>query len=153
MNIKIYRRDKDVPLPIRKTPRSVGMDVYSSEQVVIKTHKVTAVPTGLTIICPETYYYSLYMRSGLSYKNGLMLVNGVGVIDEDYCGIDDEIKFLVTKLPSVGVDGSFTLEKGTRIGQLIFHMNVFPDIEWEEVEEDYIRKYSDRGGFGSTGVK
>ena len=150
MKIKIYRRNQNIPLPYRQTKKSVGLDVYASEDVIVRQFETTFVPTGLTIVCPPDCFYSLYMRSGLSAKYGLTLVNGVGVIDEDFVGIDDEVMFMMTKLTH---GDPVQINKGDRIGQLIFHMNIFPEIEWEEVNQSFIENLSpSRGGFGSTGV-
>ncbi len=153
MKIRIYRKDKSVPLPERKTIKSVGLDVYSAETVSLLSGKVTMVPTGLIIESPPGYYFKIFMRSGLAIKKGISLANDVGIIDEDYCGPDDEVKIGLIRHYNPNEpkrDNPIILEKGTRIAQLIFEKNQFTEIQWEEQDRpDYAG--STRGGFGSTG--
>lgn len=145
MKINIYRKDESVPLPKRGTEFSVGMDVYSCEECVLHPNVPTLVNTGLIIQCPPEYYIELFMRSGLSRK-GIMLANSVGIIDEDYCGPEDFIKFNLVNI----TDNNFTIFKNERIGQLIFKKNEFPRITWVESKSPGFKSTS-RMGFGSTG--
>ena len=84
----------------------------------------------------------LASRSSLPRKKGLMIPNGVGIIDQDYCGPEDEIHIQVYNFTSAPVH----IERGERLAQGIFVR--IAQVEWEEVEE--IGEKS-RGGFGSTG--
>ncbi|MEK6853775.1 MAG: dUTP diphosphatase, partial [Nanoarchaeota archaeon] len=69
--------------------------------------------------------------------------HGIGVIDNDYCGEEDEIKVQVYNNSS----NIAKVEKGERIAQGIF---VKVDrFEWEETD----KMGKTRGGFGSTGSK
>jgi len=155
MKIRIYRKDKTVPLPVRKTTRSVGLDVYASERVELFPGKVTLVPTGLIIESPPGYYFKIFIRSGFAVKNGISLANDVGIIDEDYCGPQDEVKVAMIRHfnpADAERENPFIIEKGTRIAQLIFEKNVLPRVKWEEMESaDFAG--NTRGGFGSTGEK
>ena len=72
-----------------------------------------------------------------------MAVNGVGIIDRDYCGDNDEIKFAALNFTK----GDVVIEKGTRIAQLMILKADAIDIS--EVEH---LGNEDRNGFGSTGV-
>ncbi len=153
MKIRIYRKDKSVPLPERKTVRSAGLDVYAAQTVELFPGRVTLVPTGLIIESPAGYYFKIFMRSGLAIKKGISLANDVGIIDEDYCGLADEVKIGLVRHynpADPGREKPLVIEKGTRIAQLIFEKNALPEIEWEEQEApDFAGK--SRGGFGSTG--
>lgn len=71
------------------------------------------IPSGVKVAIPEGYVGLLFIRSGVSVKRGLRLVNGVGVIDSDYRG---EVHIPVT---SEAVNGTY-LEQGERIAQLGF---------------------------------
>jgi dUTP pyrophosphatase len=71
-----------------------------------------------------------------------MVANGVGVIDADYCGPDDEIKIQVLNI----TDAPVKVTRGDRLAQGI--VLPCPAIEWEEVAEMTVPT---RGGFGSTG--
>jgi len=155
MKIRIYRKDKSIPLPERKTPHSVGLDVYISETIELHPGQVALAPTGLIIESPQGYYFRIHIRSGLSVKHGISLANDVGIIDEDYCGPQDELKIALIKHYNPNdpdEDKPFVIEKGTRIAQIIFEKNLLPDIEWDEQgNPDFAGKT--RGGFGSTGSK
>jgi dUTP pyrophosphatase len=79
-----------------------------------------------------------------AYKLGIMPPNGVGIIDRDYCGDNDEYHYLVYNF----TDNIVKIEKGTRLCQLLL-------IKCENFEFDEVDKMDDvsRGGFGTTGVK
>ena len=71
MKIRIYRIDKDVPLPARKTARAIGLDVYAAERCELLPGKVALVPTGLINEAPPGYYFKIHIRSGFSVRNGM----------------------------------------------------------------------------------
>ena len=75
-------------------------------------------------------------------KRGLMVANGVGVVDPDYSGPTDEIMIQVINI----TDQEVTIQHGDRLAQGI--VLPAPRVDWEEVTQ--IRP-SDRGGFGTTG--
>ncbi len=155
MKIRVYRKDKSVPLPTRKTSRSAGLDVCAAETVNLWPGKTALVPTGLIIESPPGYYFKIFIRSGFAVKNGISLANDVGIIDEDYCGPEDEVKVALVRHfnpADPDRDKAFVIEKGTRIGQLIFEKNAMPEVEWEE-QEDAGFAGDTRGGFGSTGSR
>lgn len=142
---------KDVPAPTKGTEKSIGWDVYAAEDVELHPGKPKLVRTGLIIQAPEDGYYTLHIRSGIAFKNGISLVNDIGIVDEDYCGEKDEVKFAMIKHYN-GCDDeeSYKIKKGDRIGQIIFHNNYFVDLKFEEQEKPDFAGET-RGGFGSTG--
>ncbi len=155
MKIRIYRKHKDLPLPERKTSRSAGLDVYSAERVELWPGKIELVSTGLVIEAPSGYFYKIHIRSGLAVKNGICLANDVGIIDEDYCGPEDEVKIALVRLYNPAdpkKEQPFVIERGSRIAQIIFEKNALPEIEWEEMDTPDFAGNT-RGGFGSTGLK
>lgn len=106
------------------------------------------IPTGWAVACPNGYSLRLYSRSGLSFKSGLMLVNGVGVIDEDY---RHEVCVLFMNVSRC----STTIEHGMRIcqGEFVPQVNEFSDFREVDVTDDQWFTTQRMGGFGSTGVK
>ena len=86
-------------------------------------------------------FLGVFARSSTPLKRGLIVANGVGVVDADYCGPEDEIKVQVLNFTAAPV----TVRAGDRLAQGI--LLPVTRIEWDEVEE--LRKDS-RGGFGST---
>ncbi|GAB4171684.1 MAG: dUTP diphosphatase [Calditrichia bacterium] len=153
MNIRIYRKYKNVPLPTQKTSKSAGLDVYCPDEVELLPGKVTVVPTGLIIEAPENFYYQLFIRSGFAVRNNVSLVNDVGIIDGDYCGPEDEIKVaLIRHLSSDPEENEkkVIIKKGERFAQIIFAPLPFESIQWDEQDDPGFAGKT-RGGFGSTG--
>jgi dUTP pyrophosphatase len=143
MNIKIKRFDKELPLPARATDGAAAFDLTARESVVIEPGKVGYVPLNIAAETPEGYFLLLAARSG-THKRGLMPVNGIGIIDPDYSGDEDEVRSAYYNF----TDKPVVVEKGERIAQGVFVP--IAAFEWEEVGE--MNKKS-RGGFGTTGQK
>ncbi|MFA6547541.1 MAG: dUTP diphosphatase [Candidatus Magasanikbacteria bacterium] len=141
MRVLIKRLDQSLPLPRYHTIGSAGFDLSARVETTIAPKQIARIPSGLIIGTPTGYVLTLAARSSLASKKGLMLANGIGTIDSDFCGPEDEILISVYNFS----DQSVTVEKGERIAQGLF-LKVEQG-EWEEVEE--ISKQS-RGGFGST---
>ena len=90
----------------------------------------------------DSHYLQLMLRSSLG-KKGLILPNGVGVIDLDY---KDEIKMIIhNPISNVFVE-NYEIKKGDKIGQiaLLEHQSYLFGIE-SDVKRD--------GGFGSSGSR
>ena len=142
MDIKIKRVDKSLPMPEYKTSGSIAFDMYSREEMKIAPKSLALLPSNFIIKTPESHGLILSARSSLAKKKGLMLANGVGTIDRDYCGDSDEILLSVYNF----TDEEVVVEKGERIAQGMFmRIDSGNFVEVEKMEE------SDRGGFGSTG--
>ena len=133
-----------LPLPAYATTGAAGMDLLAAVEapVTIEPGKRALIPTGLAIALPPGFEMQVRPRSGLALRNGIVLPNSPGTIDEDYRG---EIQVI---LLNAG-DAPFTVERGMRIAQAV----VAPVVraEWQEVEnlDDTTRS---TGGFGSTGT-
>jgi|3_EtaG_2_1085321.scaffolds.fasta_scaffold03407_3 dUTP pyrophosphatase len=140
--LKIKKIHSSAKLPKQQTFGSVGYDVYSVEDVIVGPGVVTVVRTGLSMEPPPWYHIELYARSSFG-KEGIILANGVGIIDKDYRG---EVKLLLSKI----TPHRKLLKKGTRVGQLIVRKSHFPEIEEVEILNDTERGV---GGFGSTGKR
>ena len=141
MNVKIKRLDKNLPLPRYETAGSVGFDFVCRESVAIKPHSLELIPANVIVETPPGYMLMVTLRSSTPRKLGLLIPHGVGVIDQDYCGEDDEIKIQVYNFSSNPV----TVERGDKIAQGIF---VRVDAaQWSEVDRI---ETETRGGFGST---
>jgi len=141
MKVKIHRIDKSLPLPKYETQGAVGFDLLAREQTIIQSKSIALIPGNIIVETPEGYMLKIVLRSSTPGKKGLLTPHGIGVIDQDYSGKDDEIKIQVYNFTEQKV----TIEKGEKIAQGIFVKIEKP--EWDEVSE--ITKKS-RGGFGST---
>jgi dUTP pyrophosphatase len=135
--------DPSITLPQYQTSGSAGFDLAASADVTIAAGTIALVPTGLVIQVPAGHFLGIFARSSTPLKKGLMVANGVGVIDEDYCGPADEIRIQVLNFTSVPVD----VKRGDRIAQGLFLP--VTRASWQEETGD-LREGS-RGGFGATG--
>ena len=142
MNVTIKRIDKTLPLPVYETSGSVGFDFLAREDTVIHPKTIELIPANVIVEVPKGYGLILASRSSTPRKHGLTKPHGIGVIDQDYCGPEDEIKIQMYNF----TDESVTIQKGAKIAQGLFVR--VDQFDFEEVDE--IEKES-RGGFGSTG--
>ncbi len=141
MNVNIKRIDPTLPLPTYETAGSVGFDLLAREDTVIEPNSIQLIPGNIIVEVPEGYSLLLVSRSSTPRKYGLTKPHGIGVIDQDYCGPEDEIMIQMYNF----TDKTVTIERGQKIVQGLF---VRTDrFTFEEV--DKIEKKS-RGGFGST---
>ena len=141
LTTRIRRLRPDVTLPAYQTAESAGFDLAASEDVTIEPGEVALVPTGLVIEVPHGHFLGVFARSSTPLKRGLMVANGVGVVDPDYSGPADEVKIEVVNFTGKPV----RVAKGDRIAQGLF----IPVVQARWTEADEIRAAS-RGGFGST---
>lgn len=113
-------------------------------------------PLGIAMQLPKGFEAVAVPRSSTFKKYGLIMTNSIGVIDNSYCGDDDEWQF-----PTIACRDAF-IEKGSRICQFKIQLSqnatIWQKIKWllssgfkfKEVES---LDNPNRGGFGSTGVK
>jgi deoxyuridine 5'-triphosphate nucleotidohydrolase len=147
MNIPVRVRrlahNLDLPLPAYATEGAAGMDLLAAvpEPVVIASGQRVLIPTGLAIALPPGYELQVRPRSGLALRNGIVLPNSPGTIDEDYRG---EIQVIVLNTGSE----PFVVERGARIAQAVLAPVV--RAAWQEVA-DLDATTRNEGGFGSTG--
>jgi dUTP pyrophosphatase len=142
MRLKIKRLDAAVGLPQAGTSLSAGFDLASAVDIEIPPRSIRLVGTGLVIAVPEGHFLGIFARSSTPLKRGLLVANGVGVVDADYCGPADEIKIQLLNI----TDSPVQVKRGDRLAQGIVLRS--PQIEWQEVTE---MAAPTRGGFGSTG--
>ncbi|HEU4688618.1 MAG TPA: dUTP diphosphatase [Vicinamibacterales bacterium] len=143
MRLKITRLDPTVPLPGYGTPEAAGFDLAASHDIVVQPGQIALIRTGLVIEVPTGYFLGIFARSSTPLKRGLLVANGVGVVDPDYSGPNDEIKIQVLNFTQTDV----RVQRGDRLAQGI--VLAAPRVTWEEV--DQIRETT-RGGFGATGT-
>jgi dUTP pyrophosphatase len=141
LNVAIKRIDTELPLPAYATQGSVGFDLICREDSEVAPRKLGRIPGNLIVQTPPGYMLLITMRSSTARRKGLLIPNGVGIIDQDYCGEGDEILVSVYNFR----DEAVTVQRGERIAQGIFVP--VARVVWNEVDE--VGK--GRGGFGSTG--
>lgn len=137
------RIKKNHHFPIEyKTPGACAFDFYASEDTTFAPGEWKLIETGTVIETPEGYSLIIAPRSSTFKNYGLMQVNSIGIVDQDYIGDNDTIKFAYMNMRSEPV----TVPRGERIGQGMFVALLKPD--FREVDT---MNATDRGGFGSTG--
>jgi dUTP pyrophosphatase len=142
LQVTIKRIDKDLPLPTYATAGSVGFDLLCREDTEIAPRTIELIPSNVIVRIPEGYMLMLTLRSSTPRRKGLLIPNGVGIIDQDYCGEGDELKVQVLNFREEAV----LVKRGERIAQGIFVP--IQRVTWSEVDE----MGQGRGGFGSTGA-
>ena len=143
LNCRIRRLDASVELPRYQTSGSVGFDLAASEDVTVGPGEVQLVPTGLVIEVPDGYFLAVVARSSTPLRRGLMVANGVGVVDPDYCGPSDQVMIEVVNFTNQPV----AVRRGDRIAQGLFIP--VSRANWEDVVQ---LAPESRGGFGKTGT-
>lgn len=141
--LKMKKLREGAVLPQRQTEGAAGYDLCACLEapVTLQPGEGYPFPTGLAAEIPQGYAGMVFCRSGLGVKHGISLPNCVGVIDSDYRGE------LVVPLRNFG-DGTYTIQPGERIAQLVIMPVLLPEIV--EVEE-LSQTQRGQGGFGSTG--
>jgi dUTP pyrophosphatase len=139
--VRISRLSTHVSLPAYQTPGAAGFDLAASVEMTIQPGEVTLVPTGLVIAVPAGHFLGVFARSSTPLKRGLMVANGVGIVDADYSGPEDEVKIEVFNFTPAPV----TVRPGDRLAQGV----ILPYVRasWDERAPEG----ATRGGFGSTG--
>lgn len=130
-------------LPKRNTEWSAGYDFYNPETAVIKPGEIKYVKTGVKAFMGKDEMLMLCNRSSNPKKKGLVLANGIGIVDSDYYNNADnegEIAFAFMNI----TDKEVILEPGDKLGQGIF-------VKFGTVDND-TAEGERTGGFGSTGV-
>lgn len=166
--LKVFKTHSNVLLPVFSTKQSACFDlaacfagkstykgfnrnnsplersfaVYNG--IVIMPGERVMCPTGLIFDIPDGYSIRLHSRSGLSYKNGIVLSNQEAIIDSDYF---QETFILLTNI----TEGKFTIHDGDRVAQGELVLRQIYTIE--ETKEQPQQKTDRKGGMGSTGVK
>jgi len=141
--LKIKRFDKEIPLPEFKTEGAAAFDLCARIAVEIMPRSIGYIPLNVVIEVPKGYFLILVARSS-THKKGLWMANGIGILDPDFSGDEDEPKAVYYNF----TDNPVVVEKGERIAQgLVIKRE---DIEWQEVDK---MENKTRGGFGTTGTK
>ena len=128
-----------------KTKYSAGYDVEAAEDCIVPAFKAgqhaTLVKTGIKAYMPEDEYLMLCNRSSNPKKKGLVLSNGVGIVDGDYYGNPDNDGHIMFAFFNIK-DEDIEIKKGDCIGQAIFQK--FFTVDNDNAEGARM------GGFGST---
>lgn len=122
-----------------------GFDLHSTQEILIDGFGRALVPTGIRFDIPEGFEVQIRSKSGLALKQGLMVLNSPGTVDEGYTGEIQVIIFNTNK-------DQFKISKGMKIAQAVLS-KCYPGRNVNLIKVDKINS-KDRGnnGFGSTGI-
>jgi dUTP pyrophosphatase len=141
LTVLVTRIHPDASIPEYHSRDAAGFDLAAVADVTVLPGRVALIPTGLVIRVPLRMFLGIFARSSTPLRRGLMVANGVGVVDPDYCGPEDEVKIAVMNF----TDEPVAVSKGDRIAQGIFLAAA--QVRWAEAAP----AERSRGGFGSTG--
>ena len=141
--IEIYYMDPNMP-KIVKTEKGDWIDLRSAIDVEYKAGDYLVIPLGVQITLPHNHEAIVAPRSSTFKNYGIIMANSIGIIDNSYCGKDDQWNFVAYALR----DGK--INKYDRIAQFRILENMGKDVFIMEV---YDNDKESRGGIGSTGTK
>lgn len=135
------KKVKDVDLP-QKIQKGDWIDLRAAEDVRLNEGEFALIPLGVAMKLPDGYEAHVVPRSSTFKKYGIIQTNHHGVIDNTYCGNEDE-----WMMPVFALRKSY-IKKNERICQFRI-MEVMPPVEFVEMDD---LNAENRGGFGTTGV-
>lgn len=122
-----------------------GFDLHSTLSLNVPPLGRMIVPTGIKLSIPVGYEIQVRSKSGLALKQGLMVLNSPGTVDQGYTG---EIKVIVFNTNQ----HDYSINAGDKIAQAVLCPvmcgEVVDLINVEKIEDG---ERSDKG-FGSTGI-
>lgn len=121
--------------------KSDWVDLRAAENVVMKAGEFKLIKLGVAIELPKGYEAIIAPRSSTFKNFGIIQTNHIGVVDETYCGDNDE-----WMMPTLAMRDT-EIHVNDRICQfrIVEHQ---PKLEFEAVES---LGNKDRGGVGSSG--
>jgi len=145
MKVEYSQSNVDSIDPSYAYPTDSGFDLFSTEEIEIESFGRSLIPTGLHINIPDGYEVQVRSKSGLALKQGLMVLNSPGTVDQGYTGEIQVILFNTTK-------NSIIINKGQKIAQAVISPVVSG--KWIKLTKVDNINNKDRGekGFGSTGI-
>lgn len=141
IRIKYFREDMERLQYV--DGKSDWIDLRAAEEVSMKAGEFRLIPLGVAMELPAGYEAHVVPRSSTFKNFGIIQTNHMGVIDESYCGDNDQWFFPAYALRDTQIHA------GDRICQFRI-MEHQPRICFEETKA---LGNQDRGGHGSTGRK
>lgn len=135
--------EKGAILPKKAHDTDSGFDLYSLHGGMIQPGERVMVDTGVHLELDRGYEGQVRSRSGLSCKQGVMVINSPGTIDAGYRGS------IIATLVNLSYE-PFTFAEGARIAQLV--ITQLPDVTLEDTEEFLNETPRGSGGHGSSGL-
>lgn len=129
--------------PLTKIDTGDWIDLRAAEDIILKKDEFKLIPLGVAMKLPEGYEAHIVPRSSTYKKFGIIQTNHQAVIDESYCGNDDQWFYPAYALRDTEI------HKNDRICQFRI-VKKQPSINFQIVN---VLDDPNRGGFGSTGIQ
>ena len=145
LNLSYTKISEDAVDPEYAYESDSGFDLYSTEEIHFLPFERKLVPTGLSFDIPEGYEIQVRTKSGLAIKQGLMVLNSPGTVDQGYTG---EVKVIIMNMNNY----ECTVTKNQKIAQAVLCPVVSG--KWINLVSSTTINQKERGsnGFGSTGI-
>lgn len=117
------------------------IDLRAGADVTLEAGGYCCIPLGVAMELPDGYSAEIVPRSSTFSKWGIIQTNSIGIIDNSYCGDEDEWILPVLAFRKT------TIHKNDRICQF----RLVSNSDYIELEKVNSLNNKNRGGFGSTG--
>jgi dUTP pyrophosphatase len=145
LDLGFVKLNPDAVEPFYNYDGDSGFDLYSTEEVILPPFGRALVSTGLAFEIQDGYEIQVRSKSGLALKQGLMVLNSPGTVDNSYTG---EVKVILFNVNN----HEFVVNKGMKIAQAVLTSVV--NGKWVNLVNKKEINKTDRAdkGFGSTGI-
>ena len=155
--MKIRIKYFDGAKKLEKIDKGDWIDLYANEDIFIPKDEMRLIPLGVAMELPKGYEAHIVPRSSTFKKWGIIQTNHCGIIDNSYCGdndqwmfpaycLKDRYEFATQENDTLKFISGTWIYKGDKICQFRI-VEKQPKFEFEEVE---VLNNEDRGGFGTT---
>ena len=121
--------------------KSDWIDLRAAERVELRAGEFRLIPLGIAMELPKGYEAHIVPRSSTFKQFGILPTNHCGIVDESYCGDNDQWFF-----PALAMRDT-VIEVNDRICQF----RIFAHQPTLSFTETKTLGNNDRGGIGSTG--
>tara|TARA_B100000780_G_C21122441_1_gene454812 strand:+ start:2351 stop:2782 length:432 start_codon:yes stop_codon:yes gene_type:complete len=142
MELRITLTHEHAKQPVRGSPESAGLDLFSVEDKYIEPFGKALISTGLSIEIAQGFYGRIAPRSSMAWKKHSDI--GAGVIDSDYRGNVGIVLFNLSSTEPIEI------KVGDKIAQIIIEKTYYPEIIICN-DDELSKTERGEGGFGSTG--
>lgn len=141
LEIKVKYFSDVEPIKFVEGEKSDWYDLRSAEDVEMKAGEFKLIKLGVGMILPKGFEAHIVPRSSTFKNFGIIQTNSMGIVDESYCGDNDQWMMPVYALRDT------VIHKNDRICQF----SIVPHQPENKITVVQHLKDKDRGGFGSTG--
>lgn len=127
------------------------IDLRAAEDVDLEVGESKLISLGISIKIPEEFEMWLVPRSSAFKKFGIIQTNGIGIIDNSYCGNNDIIRMPVVAFRKCHIPFNERIAQFRFMPRMKYITTKF-NFDNQFIEVDDLGT-EDRGGFGSSDNK